>query len=157
MSIRLVLLLSLVVAAAPASAQEGPEEIKTEPEQYTPPPPTPPPSPELRLAAPPPVIYIEERRWGLFAIGAGVFGGAFVGTLIDSLNSNQFLGLVPLVGPFLLLSHDNGAGTNVLLALDGAAEIAGVTLAILGVALKKRVPVYALVPTGNGVAFAGIW
>jgi hypothetical protein len=104
---------------------------------------------------PPPLRYVEERRWGLFAIGVGIFGATWVGNMIESLNNQTSEGMIPIAGPFLVLNSNYPTGSNVLLILDGLAQATGVTLAILGLTLKKRVPLYGVIPTGNGVAFSG--
>ncbi len=164
---RVAVVLALVIVAAPAWAQEA-SDGNVPPEQIAPPPPAPPPPydpprpppqlappPPLALQPPPPIGYVKQRRWGLFATGAGVFGAAWLGTLLDALNAEKYTGLIPLAGPFLLFDRTNGNGTNAILILDGLAQIAGVTVAIIGLTLPRKIPIYALVPTTNGLAIAG--
>jgi hypothetical protein len=109
------------------------------------------------------VGVVKQRRWGLFALGCSIFGGAFIGSLIESLNEENYYGMIPIAGPFLLFAEVGvppnmkyGTGTRALDFLDGLAQAAGVTLAILGLTLTKKVPIYAL-PTGRGLALAGRW
>ncbi len=156
-AVLLSLALCFSLVAAPAFAQEPPP---VEPTVQQPPPVPqgwPPPPPPVYYPPPRPVIYVPRRRWNLFAIGAGVFGSTWLGNVYSAINSEEWLGVIPLVGPWLMLSNDNGLGTNILLGLDGAAQAAGVTLMLLGVLLKKQVPAYALVPTGRGLAFSARW
>ena len=68
--------------------------------------------------------YVSQRRWGLFSIGAGVFGAAWVGNLLDTLNLGKYEGMIPVAGPFLLLDGKAATGTNVFHVLDGVAQIA---------------------------------
>ena len=141
---RLTAFLTLLAFATPVLADEPP------------PPPYPPPGWTYQ---PRRVVYVEQRRWNLFELGCGIFGGAWVGTLYDTLNSNaiSYSALIPIAGPFLAVDKSFGNGTNVFLMLDGLAQAAGITLVILGLSLTRKVPVYAVVPTANGVAIAGRW
>ena len=166
-----LLLLAALALAGPARADEPPDEPGVEappppPQQQQPPPPLAPAPPSGEALPPPPPGYVyvreprlvgyqKQRRWGLFALGCGIFGGAWVSDMIGALNDGRYLGLIPLAGPFLIYDDANGAGTNALLVLDGLAQAAGVTVAILGLTLTRKVPVYALVPTGRGLAVAG--
>jgi hypothetical protein len=160
-----ILALAVAAASAPASAQAPPEEAPPPEEPPPPPPPPAPPQAQPPQQPPPyyyyqppqlrPVGFVKQRRWALFAIGVGVFGGAWIGSIVDALNAGAYLGVIPIAGPFLLYDAQNGTGTNVLYILDGLAQAAGVTLAILGLTLTKKVPVYGVVPTARGLAFAG--
>lgn len=162
--IAIALAFAFSLASAPAGAQDVPGDPGM-PATSAPPPPQPPPPPlpeapppESIQALPPPNIrYVTQRRWNLFAIGAGIFGSTWIGNMITSLNGEQYIGLIPVAGPFLLIDSQRPLGTNVFLGLDGAAQATGLTLMILGVALTKKVPAYAVVPTVNGIAVAGLW
>lgn len=152
-------------SASPAGAQEDPGDpgVPLPAVNAPPPPPEPPPVVEPALQPPPPgmpppgVRYVTQRRWGLFATGSGIFGSTWLGNMVTALTAERYEALAPVVGPFLLIDNRNGTGSNVLLALDGAAQAAGITLMILGVTLTKKIPVYAVVPTANGIAIAGLW
>ncbi len=49
---------------------------------------------------------------------------------------------IPLVGPFVVMGDTKSAGVDVVLALDGLAQIAGLTMLIYGLAS----PVVVLIP-----------
>ncbi len=44
---------------------------------------------------------------------------------------------IPVVGPFIVMGKSSGAGPEILLALDGAAQIAGLTLFVYGQTTPK--------------------
>jgi hypothetical protein len=137
------------------------------PGYYSPPPAYPP-----GYVAPPPIytprfrnVEVEQRRWNLFVPGAILFGAMWFTTGAIGYAGGQGYMLIPLVGPLFYLNGANDAGArlgNVLLVASTLAQAAGVTMAILGLALTRKVIIrepitlapYAS-PTSTGLALSG--
>jgi hypothetical protein len=171
-SVILVALTALLVAGAPARAQE---ELPPE----APPPPPPPayayPPPVYApppLVAPPPRVHYELRpRYGLVSSGAVLFGVTWAVTATVAYIGNEGWLAVPIAGPVIELARcstcgtDAGARTLYLFGiLDGLAQAAGIAMVIAGLTTHHRVAVYdtprlSLVPTplrgGAGLAALG--
>ncbi len=79
-------------------------------------------------------------------IGASIFTLSYIATALvattsytsDSADTTPHGALwIPVVGPFIDMGKTSGAGHEVLLALDGAAQIAGLTLFVYGQTTPK--------------------
>lgn len=115
-------------------------------------------------------------RWGL-AIGGGVMTlvayGVNIGGSAIWYTTSIFTGqradyfhwsLVPVVGPFVQMGFVQGEDWQIpILAVVGAAQIAGIVMAIVGTASREVVepPALAVAPyatqDGGGLTVAGAW
>lgn len=85
-------------------------------------------------------------RWGLFIAGTAIFAGLWLTTgVIDVSLEGEGLGFIPIAGPFILLEEfDDGDFVFTILVIDGIAQIAGLTMAVLGLILQNEEVVMAL-------------
>lgn len=100
--------------------------------------------------SPVPAGFREERavRKGLLITGSAVFGGLYLYTLVTALSSSMPLLAVPIVGPIVIGAQAvaNAGGSlpffstvfGVSFIAAGVLQAAGVTLAVLGVALPVK-------------------
>ncbi len=86
----------------------------------------------------------------LMSVGASVFALSYLGSSLaattafytDSASSSFRTDLwVPFVGPFAQMGSTSSAGLDVLLALDGLAQLGGMTMFVYG--LAQTLPVHA--------------
>jgi hypothetical protein len=164
---RLVTLLAFIALATMprlAHAQSTPEELKPSPPALAPPPgypaappgyyypPQPPPlqaypQPPTQpyLVAPPPAVRFEERpRWGLFAAGMAMFGGAWLPTALTGYVIGDYYDIIPIIGPLWYVESSDDASQrflNFVLVMDSAVQATGLVLAIVGAATKHKVAV----------------
>ena len=90
---------------------------------------------------------VESRpRWGLFIAGTAIFAGLWVLTgLGDLALGGDGTGFIPVAGPFILLDEVfEDDPTFTILIIDGLAQIAGLTMAVLGLVLQSETVVMAL-------------
>lgn len=140
----------------------------------------PPPPPGYYVAPPPPAPYYvvparrkvvvgyEDRpRWGLFGGGLGMFLAAYLPTMLIGVSLGSDIGqrnftalAVPVAGPLFYLDID--PVTRAFLVFDTLIQAGGLAMLIVGLAAKRRVPVYERVavapllsPNVAGVAAAG--
>ncbi len=92
--------------------------------------------------------YVSRPLWGLFIAGLATFGGIYLLTVgltagLDTDNDDGWL-YVPLVGPWLeaALGGDPDSWTA-LWVPSGILQLAGVVMAILGLAIQQRAPARA--------------
>jgi hypothetical protein len=86
----------------------------------------------------------------LMRVGASVFALTYLGSSLaattafytDSASSSYRTDLwVPFVGPFAQMASTSSAGLDVLLALDGLAQLGGMAMFVYGVAQTRPVGV----------------
>lgn len=99
-------------------------------------------------AVPPGYRPVERTRRGLIIAGAVTFGSLY---LISALvaaggqdshpgESNPLAAMwIPGVGPFVQMASTESATANVVLAIDGAAQSAGLVMLIYGLAVPRTV------------------
>lgn len=116
---------------------------------------------------------VSAPNWGLVGTGAGVFLGSYgpaaaMGVLITERcdygagepgaggsgggcpTRRPYLRLlIPIAGPFTHLSNENTTAGNVIFVVDGALQLAGVTLAVVGALWTK--------PAGARAAAKATW
>ena len=155
------LLLTLLVAA-PAHAQSM-VEVPTPPEvrqriEDAQPKPLPTPTVAAPLATdpvPPPIVapspalphthWRVRRRLELSYIGVGVFGTAFLVTLLPGVMLHQWRLDVPLVGPALEIPRVGGGvgpAPAAMLFLDCAVQAGGLAMVAVGAALRRKERIY---------------
>lgn len=97
--------------------------------------------------------YVEstESIYGLWVTGLIVFPVSYVltGTMATALSYNDDYATyswIPLVGPWLMLGEANGDAETGAAIAGGVAQLAGLTMFVLGLTLRRtvRVAVYAL-------------
>ena len=117
---------------------------------------------------PPKRSYKYQRRWGLFAAGAALFGGMYLitvaGAAVDNGNGGSSAELyIPLVGPIVYAAAYNAnatcdpttvfgcsdtqakqVGVTTVMVIDFLAQAAGVAMALGGALTKRKVPVWAM-------------
>lgn len=144
-AVALATCLAALATASPASAQTqsasqtlpgGRAPAST---SAAPPAPLSPEAQQLEKAAPStgrPVVWI----------GATIFSLSYIATALvattsytsDSADTTPHGALwIPVVGPFIVMGKSSGAGHEFLLALSGAAQIAGLTLFVYGQTTPK--------------------
>jgi hypothetical protein len=133
-----------------------------EPKKEEPPPPPPPP-PVVKKEPPPPpkprVAIGKENRpvWSLFGVGvAGSLLAYLPAAIAGPINGNPE-GLVPLVGPFIMLRSVGGPnGFNgeaaAFVIMDGLLQVGSAAIAVLGTVLKREVTLYAKDGRGRSLA-----
>jgi hypothetical protein len=166
---RKLMLLSLLVIATPALAQEmievptdphaaphplPPAQVKVSDELLPPLTPTvPPPSPNAPVPPPlvaplPPIARVDvtdprnyriEPDTALMIVGGTIFSGAYMSDLIVGGEFGADKLFAPIAGPFLLINGANDPGINVLLALDGLVQAGSLAMLVVGGATKRRV------------------
>ena len=161
------MLLACVLAALlarPAAAQEGPSlpapasntpaplpSIEVAPEAAVVPPPR-------QVEAVPPPREVLRLRLELVWAGAGLFTAVWAADrMIGSGASTSWVPWLPLVGPWYLLGQERqqqgeNPGILAVLALDGLAQLGGVTIAVLGTVLHKKRQAVVLPPASLGPA-----
>ena len=118
-----------------------------------------------------PGYHVEDRaRRSYLALGGALFGSSYLVSAIVTLTivgSKQPDAVriaplaIPVVGPFVALSSAHvGAAGAVPMSLDGVAQIAGLGLFAVGLALLEKVLVFdtisaRVVPTPGGAALIG--
>jgi hypothetical protein len=95
--------------------------------------------------------HAEQRmRKGLVIAGGAVFGGFYLGSAgLAALGQdvskngggrNDLAPLfIPIAGPFITMANSSTAFGDFLLAIDGGAQIAGATMAIIGLTMPKTI------------------
>ncbi len=105
-------------------------------------------APAARAQTTPPDDARPGARF-LIWTGATVFSATYIASAIgattaydDDASTTTSRGLlwIPAAGPFLLMGSTHGLGWDALLALDGVAQIGGLTVFGFGVALKHSNP-----------------
>lgn len=94
----------------------------------------------------PPLRYEMQPRWGLFAAGAGVFGGTYLfSALLGGFIAEEPAFYAPIVGPIIFAAgQGNTTSAKVWTAycvLDFLAQAAGASMMIAGLVAKKKVAV----------------
>jgi hypothetical protein len=101
-------------------------------------------------------------RWGLFGAGVAVFGAGYAtSALVDGLCPSYrcqppWVHFIPVLGPFIGMgTYNDPEYDNSLQAaffLQGLAQVGGVTMVVLGLVLKRKVPapITAIVPYSAG-------
>jgi hypothetical protein len=134
-----------LLRAQEAPPQQGPEKL---PVQVVVPEPVVELPPRHTEPLPPPQRE-RQRRWDLIVGGVGVLTGVW---LADRLLGQdipvydvqlQWVSWFPIAGPWFLIDQQrklqqSDAGTLVGLSLDGLAQIAGLTTAVVGLFLYKQ-------------------
>ena len=83
-----------------------------------------------------PIVWIGATVFSLSYIAAALT--ATTSYTSDSADTTPHGALwIPVVGPFIVMGKSSGAGHEFLLALDGAAQIAGLTLFVYGQTTPK--------------------
>jgi hypothetical protein len=117
------------------------------------------PAPDAGSAVPPPIVahpllltpwspddprnYKLVRNTGLMIAGGTIFGGAWAINAISSAYWGGYMA-IPIVGPWVMASMffagDSPAAVNMaaLLVLDGAIQLAGATMLIVGAVTHHR-------------------
>ncbi len=103
--------------------------------------------PEEDTQAPPDGYSVSYRRRkglliaGPITLGVPYFYSALVASIgHDSGTSSVDPLIIPVVGPFIEMGNTNGSWTaNLVLAADGAAQVAGAVMLYYGLTSKKRV------------------
>jgi hypothetical protein len=99
-------------------------------------------------------LALSPRRW-LVSAGATLFALSYLGSAAgattsydtdDETASSRAALWIPAIGPFLVMGDTKSASADVLLALDGLAQIGGLTMFVYGLAL----PVSVLIPKVAG-------
>ena len=102
--------------------------------------------PNVTRPAPSPLIWTGATLFTLSYIASAV--GATTGYDDDAgLTSSRAILWVPVVGPFIQVGSTSSAGWNILLALDGLAQIGGLTLFVYGIATSPRPTAVRSAPT----------
>jgi hypothetical protein len=96
--------------------------------------------------------YHQETRVrkGLIIAGGATFGGTYLFSLLlaaagqDSASNgggkNDLAPLfIPVFGPFITMGNSTSATADVFLAIDGAAQAAGVAMAVVGLSMPKTI------------------
>jgi hypothetical protein len=155
--------------------QPYPQQPYPYPQQPYPPqayPPYPPqPYPNYEQQPPPPSLpplkvvgYKSKPHWELFGAGLGLWAGWWIYPMIYGAYLGEYKLLIPVVGPLLYVSGGNPLADYIsgLLILDAIGQAAGLTLAIVGVAWQRKVPILGTTamtptsgPTGLGIGLAG--
>jgi hypothetical protein len=89
-------------------------------------------------------------RKGLVIAGSATFGGCYLFSLLiaaagqDSASSsggkNDVAPLfIPVLGPFITMGNSSSATADVFLAIDGAAQAAGVAMAVVGLTMPRTI------------------
>jgi hypothetical protein len=90
----------------------------------------------------------KQTRRGLVIVGASVFGGTYFTTVLFAATASVALHgtmdqlapfFVPIVGPFMSISSMDPASNQILWAADGVAQVAGLTMAIVGLTVPRTV------------------
>ncbi|HEX7602288.1 MAG TPA: hypothetical protein VF316_11810 [Polyangiaceae bacterium] len=83
----------------------------------------------------------DRMRTGLFAAGAGVFGGMYLLTAFVGWAGEVPLLCAPVVGPFILAAgaHDSDASVAGILIFDGLVQAAGLAMLIGGISSTRTV------------------
>lgn len=135
---------SLLLGSTTAQAQTAtmsPPLSATTPAPSEPISPPPPPAPP---AASPSKLPHPNRE--LVWTGASLFALSYLASAIsattgystdDGLTSDRAVMWVPAVGPFVMMGTETSASSEVLLALDGLAQIGGLTMFVYGLASSK--------------------
>jgi hypothetical protein len=92
----------------------------------------------------PRVHYETQPRWGLFVTGAVIFAATYMMTSLIGYAAGAGYYAVPVAGPlFYWDSSDTGSSrsANLGLLLVTGVQFVGVTMAVLGLALRKKVAV----------------
>lgn len=110
--------------------------------------------------------YVPTDVPGLWIAGLAVFGAAWLLDIAVSMTLSDGLGsahsdasFIPIAGPWLQLALGEAHwAAEPLLVIDGIAQAAGALLFILGVSIRRDVPVQSwsisAAPTRDGVAAA---
>jgi len=129
---------------------QAPGQVYYAPPGYYPPPAAPPRGPkkidwEEGEPIPPGYHAVTRARVGLVAGGASMFGATYlisilVGSVMqDTSGHNGYSLLIPVAGPFVEMRYSGYASVDVVLALDGLAQAAGLAMLIAGIAAPKTV------------------
>lgn len=131
--------------------------------EEAPPPPAPESEPPPPVAEPPapalPMLGAPHPSWGMVAGGIAVLAtgwAALVSVALVTESSMERLSVSasPIAGPWLLLSplfaRRQDPGVVAALVLDGVAQAAGATLAIIGLLTRERSPLATALGTGDG-------
>ncbi len=97
------------------------------------------------------VGYRSRPRIGLMVSGLVMFGVSYGLAAAVGAGAEDGRFFIPVIGP--LLAMDDNAGGRVLGTMWGLIQGVGLTMAILGIALRRQVPIYAdAEPLERGVA-----
>ena len=120
----------------------------------------PPPEPVAEPPAPaPPALGAPHPSWGMVAGGVAVLATGWaalvsVALVTESRMERLSVSASPIAGPWLLLSplfaRRQDPGVVAGLVLDGVAQAAGATLAIIGLFTRERSPLATALGTGDG-------
>jgi hypothetical protein len=117
------------------------------------------PAPDAAVPVPPPMVarplgvmpwspddprnYKLVRNTGLMIAGIGIFGGMWSLSAVGSLAWGPYLA-IPIAGPWVIASQLSGdryppsAGMAALFVLDGALQLAGATMLVVGAVTHHR-------------------
>jgi hypothetical protein len=86
-----------------------------------------------------PIVWIGASIFSLSYIAAALAATTSYPSDTDVTTPHGAL-WIPVVGPFIVMGKASGAGDEILFALDGVAQIAGLTLFVYGQTTPKTAP-----------------
>jgi hypothetical protein len=123
-----------------------------------------PPVPSADRGAPPPATEKEGIK-GLIIAGPITLGVAWalgiVGTLIADADGDLVgYAAIPLAGPWIMLADERTEDYAAALIVAGVLQAAGATMTVLGLTIRREVPVsvgasVVVTPTPGGVSIEG--